>query len=257
MSDANPAAETGLRVAVDERDTVEVNLLTPVAPRDPATFVVLAHGAGGDMHQPLLVAVQRMLTANGIGCARFNFAYAQAGRRAPDRAPRLLAAWRAVLATLRRHIDTRRWIVGGKSMGGRMASMMAAEGTPVDGLLLLGYPLHPAGRPHRLRDGHFDAITSPCLFVQGSADKLCEPALLKVCLPRLAGAATVYWVEQGDHSFKVPARSGASAADVQAGIHAAILDWLGATGRLAGDGPAPEPDAGSSVAPEPRAGADR
>ena len=214
------------RVQVDARDAVDVDVLAPSTTPRGATCVVLAHGAGGNMQQPLLVHLQSLLAKQGIACARFNFPYAQRGRRAPDAAPRLLATWRAVLAMLRPELEPARLVVGGRSMGGRMASMLVAEGEPADGLLLLGYPLHPPGRLERLRDAHFDAIGCRCLFVQGSRDRLCDPDLLKRALARLRGEVTLYEVAQGDHSFRVPKRAGIDADALQRGIDSAVLRWL-------------------------------
>ena len=223
---ASATAAHRVSVAVDERDAVDLDLIPAKRRDDDGACVVLAHGAGGDMHQPLLVHLQEVLADNGHAAARFNFPYAQRGRRAPDATPRLLATWRAVLSYLGVRLQPRRLVLGGKSMGGRMASMLVAEGQHADGLLLLGYPLHPAGKTERLRDTHFDAIGCRCLFVQGARDRLCEPALLRRSLTRLRGEATLYEVAEADHSFAVPKRAGVTAAEVQAGIDAAVLDWL-------------------------------
>ena len=219
-------AECLLEVRVDARDAVDVHLLTGSGEDKNRACVVLAHGAGGNMHQAPLPHLQSLLAANGFDCARFNFPYAQRGRRAPDAAPRLLATWRAVLALLESRLTPSRVVLGGRSMGGRMASVLVSEGRTADGLLLLGYPLHPVGKPERLRDAHFEAIDCRCLFVQGTRDRLCEPALLSRSLPRLRGEVSLYEVDEGDHSFKVPRHTGLDEAAVQQGIDAAVLEWL-------------------------------
>ena len=219
-------AECSFEVRVDARDAVDVHLLSAAEGAHGGVCVVLAHGAGGNMHQPPLVHLQTLLAQHGFSCARFNFPYAQRARRAPDAAPRLLATWRAVLAAIDERLSPTQLVLGGRSMGGRMASVLVSEGTPADGLLLLGYPLHPVGKPERLRDAHFEAIGCRCLFVQGTRDRLCEPALLSRSLPRLRGEVTLHEVEQGDHSFKVPKRTGMDEATVQQGIDSAVLEWL-------------------------------
>ena len=170
--------------------------------------------------------MQALLVDAGVACARFNFPYKEAGRKAPDAQPRLLATWRAVIAALRERVAAKRLVAAGKSMGGRMASLLVAAGEPVDGLVFLGYPLHAAGRTDKLRDAHFPDIRVPCLFVQGDRDRLCDLALLRASLPKLAGPHELYVVEGGDHSFKVPKSAGVAPEAVQAGIDAALLDWL-------------------------------
>src|SRR5215470_16615025 len=119
----------------------------------PRTTVVLAHGAGSDMNAPLLVGVATALAAHGVSTVRFNFPYKERGARVPDRAPALEACYRAVLEQVRADPELRadRFLIGGKSLGGRMASHLAAAGEPTDGLVFLGYPLHPAGKPEQLR----------------------------------------------------------------------------------------------------------
>lgn len=189
--------------------------------------VVLAHGAGSDMTAPLLVAFADRLAAAGFATVRFNFAYTEQRRRAPDRAPELEACYRHVLAQVRSDaaLPHRRLIAGGKSMGGRMASHLAAAGEPLDGLLFLGYPLHPAGRPAQLRAAHLAEITVPMLFLTGSRDALSQLDLLRQVTAPLANA-TVHVVEDGDHSFAVRKRSGRDAAAVLDELVQASVAWL-------------------------------
>ena len=136
-----------------------------------ATAVVLAHGAGTDMTNPLLVAILEALARHGYPSVRFNFPYKELGRRAPDPLPVLKECFRSVIAEVRAtpQLSPGKLFIGGKSLGGRVASYLQAEGVPVSGLLFLGYPLHPAGKPERLRVDHLARITVPMLFLVGPA----------------------------------------------------------------------------------------
>src|SRR5262249_18073777 len=142
-------------------------IVTPAAVAPTGTVIVLAHGAGGNMATPLLLDVAEDLAQDGIATVRFNFPYTQRGDRRPDPAPVLEACYRAVLEQVRSdpELHLERLVIGGKSLGGRMASHLAAAGEPVEGLLFLGYPLHPAGQPERLRAAHLSRIDVPMLFI--------------------------------------------------------------------------------------------
>jgi predicted alpha/beta-hydrolase family hydrolase len=167
--------------------------------------LVLAHGAGGTMRTAFLDGFAAGVAASGASCMRFNFAYSQAGRRSPDREPVLREVWSAA-AEVGSTLGEPVW-AGGKSMGGRVASMMAADGDlDVAGLVLVGYPLHPTGKPERLRDQHFDRIGIPMLFLQGTADAFARWDLLTGVLGRLGDRAVLHEVEGGDHSFRVRGR---------------------------------------------------
>jgi len=168
--------------------------------------IVLAHGAGNDMCNPLLSAVHLGLAGRGFVTVKFNFPYTEAGRRAPDRMPALEACYRAVVEHVRRELRPARLFLGGKSMGGRVASHLAAQGLACDGLVFLGYPLHPAGKPQQLRDAHLPAIRVPMLFLAGTRDSLCDLALLRPVLARLSAPVALHVLEGGDHSFAVPKR---------------------------------------------------
>jgi len=163
--------------------------------------VVLAHGAGGDMHAPLLVAMTDGLAKRGYTTLRFDFLYRVDGKKLPDRAPVLMSTWRGVIEFMRKR--AKRLVMGGKSMGGRYATMVAAEGDPCDGLLLLGYPLHPPKKPEKLRDAHLAEVKAPMLFVQGTRDPLCDLRLLRPVIRKLGKRATLLVVEGGDHSLEV------------------------------------------------------
>lgn len=194
--------------------------------RASATAVILAHGAGNDMHNPLLVAVQAGLARHGHPSVRFNFPYKQRGSRAPDPAPVLEACYRRIVDQVRREFGSSRLIIGGKSMGGRIASQIVAGGVEADGLLFLGYPLHPAGRPERLRVAHLAGIRAPMLFFAGTRDPLCDLSLLHGALADLTAPITLHVIEDGDHSFRVPKRSGRTEEEVHQEIIWACAAWL-------------------------------
>jgi predicted alpha/beta-hydrolase family hydrolase len=217
-----------LDVAVDAETTVRAELSSP---RGDATGVglVLGHGAGGDMHTPMLVAIAEGLAARGHAVLRFNFPYAEAGRRAPDRPERLEQAYTAAVAALRAAPagELERVVLGGKSLGGRIASMVVAKGLACDGLVFLGYPLHPAGKPKMLRDKHLDAVKAPMLFLQGTRDPLCDLALLKPVVAHLSRRATLHVVDGGDHSLELPKSYKRPREDVWEELCDTIDDFLG------------------------------
>lgn len=166
-------------------------------------LVVLWHGAGGDIDEQSLLTAARALAEEGALVARARFPYRRAGRGGPDRMPVLLADQRETLAALRAaHPERRRLLLGGRSMGGRAASMLVAEGFAADGLVFLAYPLHPAGQPAKLRDEHLPAITCPMLFVQGDKDALCRIELLQPVLARLGKRARLALFAGANHSMK-------------------------------------------------------
>ena len=196
--------------------------------------LILAHGAGAPQTHPFMTAFARGLSRRGVHVVTFNFLYKERGRRAPDPAARLEACYRDVIAAVRerRSGTDHRLLVGGKSMGGRIASQVVAAdaragtATGVDGLVFLGYPLHPPGRPEKLRDAHLPSITAPMLFVQGSRDTFGTPDELR---PVLSGcpAADLFVVDGGDHSFKVRGRDAPTEAEVHARVQDAISGWIG------------------------------
>jgi uncharacterized protein len=175
-----------------------------IDPPGADAVLVLAHGAGSGMRAPFMAGVAEGVGRLGVATLRFEFPYMQAGRRAPDRPQVLLDSWREAFAEGVERADGRPVFAGGKSMGGRIASMAAAEGMPAAGLLFLGYPLHPPGRPEKIRDAHLDAVTAPMLFMQGSRDPFARPDLLAGVIARLGPRARYVEVTGGDHSFRVP-----------------------------------------------------
>lgn len=183
----------------------------------PVAGLVLAHGAGAGQKSAFMIAAARGLAARGIVTATFDFPYMTMGRKVPDKGPVLETAWREAIDRARADEGFRALplFIGGKSMGGRIASQVAAGITPhVAGLVFLGYPLHPPGKPAQRRDAHLPSIASPMLFVQGSADAFGTATEIRELLPRLNGGCVLHEIASGDHSFKVPARTGRTQGDV-------------------------------------------
>jgi predicted alpha/beta-hydrolase family hydrolase len=191
-------AEETLRIET-ERGPVSGILSLPPAAR---ALVVVAHGAGGDMRGPLLKGFAECMYEATFGTLRFNFPYTEQGRKTPDPAPRLLQAYRAAFEEAKARAGAKHVLVGGKSLGGRIASMAVAEGMPADGLVFLGYPLHPPGKPDRLRDQHLFRIRVPMLFLQGTEDPFARFDLIQDLVHRLGRWAVLHPVEGGDHSFR-------------------------------------------------------
>ena len=184
------------------------------------TWLVLAHGAGGNLDTPQLVRIAEALAERGIGVVRFNFPYAERGRKSPGSPAEAIACFRAVAADVVR--DASRLLIGGKSYGGRMASHLAAEGHPVDGLAFFGYPLHAPGKVDRLRDAHLREIHAPMLFLQGTRDPFARLDLIEKTVASLP-ATTLRIVEGADHSFVVPGRQ---QPDVIVELTAAVDGWI-------------------------------
>lgn len=197
-----------------------------------APAVLLAHGAGSDMTHPFLAAVHGGLARAGFAAVKFNFPYSEARRRAPDPRPVLERCFRAVLDAIAH--DRRlapHWVaIGGKSMGGRIASQAAAQGLACDGLVFLGYPLHPPGRPDRLRDAHLPQISAPLLFLQGTRDAFARWDLIERLVARLGERASLVRFDEADHAFAVPKRMGLGREDVDTRLVAETVRWLEARG---------------------------
>jgi hypothetical protein len=187
--------------------------------------LVLGHGAGAPQAHPWMVAMARAIAARGVEVVTFNFLYAEAKKKAPDRNDVLEATWRAVLAKVR--VPGRRLFVGGKSMGGRIASQVAAhDDVDVAGVVLLGYPLHPPGKPEQLRTKHLPGVRAPMLFVQGSRDPFGGPGELAPLVAQLGGRARLFAVDGGDHSLVRPKSSGETPAATMARVADEVVRFV-------------------------------
>lgn len=209
---------------------VEGRAVTASVHGEGTTCVVLGHGAGGTRRTPFLLRMAEDLAASGRRAVLYNFPYTEARRKRPDPPTLLEATTAAVGAYASGSLGARRVVHGGKSMGGRMASQAAARGMPADGLVFLGYPLHPPGRFEQRRELHLPAVKAPMLFVQGTRDAFARGDLLEALLARLGERATLHTVEGGDHSFAVLKRTGRTAAQVEDEIRGAVRGWLEAQG---------------------------
>ncbi|MGZ4242281.1 MAG: alpha/beta hydrolase family protein [Actinomycetota bacterium] len=189
-------------------------------PESGRDYLILGHGAGGTLQTPQLKTYAEQIAARGLGAVRFNFAYAEAGKKAPDRTDKLEACYRAVAEAVSARAD--RLFIGGRSMGGRIGSHIVAQGFPAAGLVFLAYPLHPPGKPERLRDEHLKTIDVPMLFLQGTRDPFARPDLLERTIRSLP-TATLHPIADGDHSHKVPGRS---AADVMDELVDTTFEWV-------------------------------
>jgi len=222
------------RIAIPDGGAVSAVVALPSGTRRPgkAPAVLLAHGAGADMRSPFMTTVHMGLAREGYISLKFNFPYAEARRRRPDPRPVLERCWRSVLDAIRRDRTLApSWVaIGGKSMGGRMASYVAAAGAPVKALVLLGYPLHPAGKPDELRADHLPAIQAPMLFVQGTRDALCDLDRLRGVLAAIPHA-TLVTIDGGDHSFRLPRRTGKTDGEVWTEIVEIVARWLRSVAR--------------------------
>lgn len=196
-------------------------------PRGAFALLVLAHGAGAGMRHHFMNELTEALAERTIAVLRYQFPYTEAGRRRPDPKPRLLATIRSAVAEGGRLAKGLPLLAGGKSMGGRMTSTAASqEALPdVRGLVFVGFPLHPAGKPGIERGEHLDAVSLPMLFLQGTRDALAELPLVDEVTGRLGDRARVHVVEDADHSFKVRKTRGHDPAAVIPGLADTIHDW--------------------------------
>jgi predicted alpha/beta-hydrolase family hydrolase len=227
----DPAMPKPFRVDVAPSEHVTAILYPAAAGDDAGLSLILAHGAGANQKSAFMVRFATALAARGIETITFNFAYTEAGRRLPDRNDKLEACWRRVIEAYSGEIggrgERRRLAIGGKSMGGRIASQVAAaDPDGIAGLILLGYPLHPPGRPDQLRSRHLVDIRAPMLFVQGSRDAFGTPAELAPILKTLKAPAELCVVEGGDHSFKVAKKTGPPQDQVYDFVLGNTEQWL-------------------------------
>lgn len=220
------------RIPVEHPTLDSVQALLQLPEELPQLFILLAHGAGASMDSEFMTFTAEALVDRGYGVMRFRYAYMERAaleerRFPPDRAPRLEAVHAAALAALRERTQGQPIVLAGKSMGGRISSHLAAAGESCAGLLFLGYPLHPAGKPERLRSEHFPKITQPSLFLTGTRDALCDLGLLEQELENYGAPFELVITEGGDHSFDVLKRSGRNPAEVRSMLVNSMDQWLG------------------------------
>ena len=203
------------RVAVDGEETSA--LYEPANGNQRAVFVA-AHGAGGNMMDRSMAAVSSTMRGRGFGVVRFNFLYKEKKSGRPDPMPKLMRTFTAVVDRVRAELgsELNRLVIGGRSMGGRAGSMLAAEGFSANGLLLLAYPLHPPGKLEQLRDAHLPRITMPVLCFNGTRDPFCTPDIMRRVLATVRTRWEMHWLEGADHSFHVLKSSGRTDAEVLA-----------------------------------------
>lgn len=215
-----------LRIPVSER-AGEVSALL-LRPRGARALLALAHGAGANMRHAFMQSAAEALAAEGIATLRYQFPYSEAGRRAPDHRKTLLATVRAAVAVAEKQAGGNPLLAGGKSMGGRMTSLSAAEGDldAVRGIVFFGFPLHAGGKPSDERGGHLRRVAQPLLFLQGSRDRLADLALLEPLVHGLSAPTRLHVVEDGDHSFHVPKRSGRNDAEVIDELARVTATWI-------------------------------
>jgi predicted alpha/beta-hydrolase family hydrolase len=220
-----PGPHRDWRIAVGEDETSATFDPTTTPATDGPVFVC-AHGAGGNMSDRNIIQLSAVLRERGLNVVRFNFLYREKKSARPDPMPRLEECFAAVVARVREEIEPPTLIIGGRSMGGRAASMMAARNFACDGLLLLAYPLHPPGQPEKLRDAHLPSISVPVLCFNGTRDPFCTKELMEAALKSVKTKWEMHWVEGADHSFHVLKSSGRTDADVLKEIGDATKEWV-------------------------------
>jgi predicted alpha/beta-hydrolase family hydrolase len=217
-----------VQIPIEKRDAVSGALAIPENWRPGGTAAIFAHGAANDMNHPLLVSVAESFAEAGCLSLRFNFLYRELGKKSVDTERRLSLAWDRAIGFLKNRSDllSEKVVAVGKSLGGRIASQMASEGTlPAEGLIFLGYPLHAPGKTDRLRKEHLGRIGLPMLFFSGTRDPFGEAALMKRTVEALS-EATLEVVPDGDHSLGLPKTAAANQKSVYRGVAASALDWL-------------------------------
>jgi predicted alpha/beta-hydrolase family hydrolase len=195
-----------------------------VVPAKPTAMLVVAHGAGAGMEHPFITGFCRAIADERVATLRFDFPYMAAGRRSPDPSPVAVAAVGAVFEAAAARAGKAPVLVGGKSYGGRMASMAVAEGLPARGLVFLGYPLHAPGKIDRVRDEHLYGVDVPMLFLQGTRDPFADPGVLAPVLAKLGATATHVAIEGGGHSLERSRKDDPSA--VGASLAPVVARWI-------------------------------
>ena len=218
-----------LSVAINEHDSVTALLYAAPKKERAGVTIILGHGAGVNQLSSFMRLFASGLAQRGFDTMTFNFVYMEQGRRAPDPKPKLESCYRAVIQAAHdyKKLKENRVVIGGKSMGGRIASQVVAESRDdVAAVVLLGYPLHPPGKPEQLRDKHLKDIRVPMLFVQGSRDAFGTSEEIRAVIKNHHLPATLYVIDGGDHSFKVPKSSGLPQQQVYENMMDEISRWL-------------------------------
>jgi predicted alpha/beta-hydrolase family hydrolase len=223
MSSAQPQP---VSIAINEAQRVSGLLQAPDRAR---ACYVLAHGAGAGMSHPFLTAIASGLAERGIATLRYQFPYMEHGTKRPDTPKVAHATVRAAVLEASRLLPDLALFAGGKSFGGRMTSQAQAASamTGVRGLVFLGFPLHPPGRPSEERASHLFEVQIPMLFLQGARDDFANLELLEPLCRKLSARATLHLFQEADHSFHVPARSGRMDSEVRAELLDTLADWIG------------------------------
>jgi uncharacterized protein len=203
LREAEPRLETEQsKIASPKAGHFGIVYATLSSPPNDQTALIIAHGAGGPMYSPFITYFHKGMAEKGYLTVKFNFPYMEARRKIPDRKEILEASYRQVIDVVKAsEYRPKRIFVGGKSMGGRIASQVVASGVDVEGLFFLGYPLHRPGQPEMLRDEHLYRIEKPMLFLSGTRDQFAKRELLEGVVSKLGDRAEIHWIEGGDHSF--------------------------------------------------------
>ena len=222
---------TTTKVSITAMDEITAMIYPPAGKGKLAVSIALAHGAGANQSSPFMVRMATDLAERGIGCLTFNFLYTERRRRIPDRNDTLELCYRKVIEAFHAgqfgSLGKGKLVIGGKSMGGRIASQVAAAGgADIAGLVFLGYPLHPPGQPEKLRDAHLPAIKAPMLFVQGARDAFGTAEELRPILKRVKAPVELCAIEGADHSLKVPKRAAKPQAEVDLFVLDTIEAWI-------------------------------
>ena len=217
-----------LRVPLEAGATTA--LAYPAERSTAGAALILGHGAGAGQHSTFMVEFARALSVLGVDVITFNFPYIEQRRRIPDRGPVLEACYRSVIAAVHREVRSAKHalFIGGKSMGGRIATQVAAADhtLPISGLVLLGYPLHPPGRPTQRRDKHLPAVGRPMLFLQGARDAFGTPVELAPIIDAIGPSASIHVVSGGDHSLKLARKDPAAQAAVYDDVQRTMVEWM-------------------------------
>jgi predicted alpha/beta-hydrolase family hydrolase len=232
-----PSEAEKLTVSVNEKESVTALLYAAAKQKRAGLTVLLGHGAGASQDSGFMRMFANGLAQRGLDVMTFNFVYMEQGRSVPDQKHKLESCFRAVIETAVKHrkLKNNKLVIGGKSMGGRIASQVAGAASQdkeplaeqIDGLVFLGYPLHPPGNPEKLRVEHLEHIHKPMLFVQGTRDALGTPEEIQPFIKGLRPAAKIHTIEGGDHSFKAPKKFGLPQEEIYESAMNEIVRWAG------------------------------